>query len=403
MIKSEGVIFKTVFLPLIVLCVLILCVTVFAFRETRQVAMLSSERVLVEQLLKVSDEAISSKDHFELNKNMQSLLSGRVRVKIRYADKTTVQFPKDYFSNDWDTSPSFTFQYPTQSGEDVEVQAWSILHEEPWSIYALYLAVLIIGAVLFWRAAKHLSWWQSDLEKTAEILTSIEPAVQKRIHYDFFRKIAVFAADARNAEEQFRLKEAKSREAVMLSAIATQVSHDIRSPLAALISVAHNSPGLPEDSRVQLREAANRIRDIANQLLEKNREKRIVLAGGQSIVSEGSDSHSGAGGAARLDGLSTEECSTQLLSAVLESAISSKRLQYADNPQIKIESHTEDDDAAYGLFATLQSTEFSRVVSNLINNAVEAFGEAFGPASETSKKPGRVDVFLRDEQGSAVI
>ncbi|MGK5086508.1 hypothetical protein WDW86_03025 [Bdellovibrionota bacterium FG-2] len=234
-------------------------------------------------------------------------------MKIRDADKTTVQFLKDYFSTDWDTSPSFTFQHLTQDGENVEVQAWSILHEEPWSIYALYLAVLIVGAVLFWRAAKHLSWWQSDLEKTAEILASIEPAVQKRIHYDFFRKIAVFAADARNAEEQFRLKEAKSSEAVMLSAIATQVSHDIRSFLAALISVAHNSPGLPEDSRVQLREAANRIRDIANQLLEKNREKNREKSHKASVGAEGlasEDPHSGAGGAARLDGMSSEERST---------------------------------------------------------------------------------------------
>ncbi|MGK5087494.1 ATP-binding protein [Bdellovibrionota bacterium FG-2] len=179
--------------------------------------------------------------------------------------------------------------------------------------------------------------------------------------------------------------------------------------MAALISVAHNSPGLPEDSRVQLREAANRIRDIANQLLEKNREKGTAQTG-LRVGGEPVSADSGAGGAARLDGmssgmsaLSTEERSTQLLSAVLESAISSKRLQYADNPQIKIESHTEDSDAAYGLFATLQSTEFSRVVSNLINNAVEAFSDAFGPASETSKKPGCVDIFLRDEQGSAVI
>ncbi|MGK5087867.1 HAMP domain-containing sensor histidine kinase [Bdellovibrionota bacterium FG-2] len=408
MIKSEGVIFKTVFLPLIVLCVLILCVTVFAFRETRQVAMLSSERVLVEQLLKVSDEAISSKDHFELNKNMQALLSGRVRVKIRYADKTTIQFPKDYFSTDWDTSPSFTFRHVTQSGESVEVQAWSILHEEPWSIYALYLAVLIIGGVLFWRAAKHLSWWQDDLERTAEILVSpegqdsqslanFEPTAQKRIHYDFFRKIALFAAEARNAEEQFRLKEAKSREAVMLSAVATQVSHDIRSPLATLISVAHNSPGLPEDARVQLRGAANRIRDIANQLLDKNREhnrdKNTIVLPGAHLETH-SDAGVGNGNANVLAApgpsvLSQEERSTQLLSAVLESAVSSKRLQYAENPLITIESHTDD---VYGLFANLQLTEFSRVVSNLVNNSVEAF-----------EKGGRIDVSLREEGGRAVI
>lgn len=51
----------------------------------------------------------------------------------------------------------------------------------------------------------------------------------------------------------------------------TQVSHDIRSPLAALEMISGSINELPEEKRIIVRSAINRIRDIANSLLKENK------------------------------------------------------------------------------------------------------------------------------------
>ena len=55
--------------------------------------------------------------------------------------------------------------------------------------------------------------------------------------------------------------------------LSTQVAHDIRSPVYALDAALKNIPQIPELQRVMVRHAVNRIRDVANSLLEKNRQQ----------------------------------------------------------------------------------------------------------------------------------
>jgi signal transduction histidine kinase len=70
-----------------------------------------------------------------------------------------------------------------------------------------------------------------------------------------------------------------------LNALSAQVAHDIRSPLAALNTCLQLLPYVPEKQRVLMRNAADRINDIANNLLqqykvsitEKNNSKKICL------------------------------------------------------------------------------------------------------------------------------
>jgi hypothetical protein len=77
------------------------------------------------------------------------------------------------------------------------------------------------------------------------------------------------------------------------------------------------------------------------------------------------------------------------VSASIESILSQKRLQFVDHPDVVIEA---DLDGTYGLFCSIQTTEFSRILSNLINNSVEAF-----------EKSGKVTVFLKAEQNKILI
>jgi two-component sensor histidine kinase len=145
--------------------------------------------------------------------------------------------------------------------------------------------------------------------------------------------------------------------------VAAQVAHDIRSPLAALSMIEPELSVLPEDSRVILRHAISRIRDIANQLL------------GQSKSTQSKDQ---------------DERTRVLLPSVLDAILSEKRVNYRDRSAIEIEGQI--DPSTYGIFAEVQPLEFGRIISNLINNSVEAMDGQ-----------GRIEVALSLQESEAVI
>ena len=138
-----------------------------------------------------------------------------------------------------------------------------------------------------------------------------------------------------------------------LRQVSTQVAHDIRSPLAALSMAERDLAALPEDTRLIIRSAIGRIQDIASQLMLK------ANAGQSSTgtATPGSDEPQ-------------TPSEPTLLSAVIETILAEKRMQYRSSLGIKIESVPSPE--AQALFASVQPREFKRVISNLINNAVEA-------------------------------
>lgn len=149
-----------------------------------------------------------------------------------------------------------------------------------------------------------------------------------------------------------------------ISAMAAQVAHDIRSPLAALDMAVKSSAHIPEEQRIIIRSAASRIRDIANSLLETNREARTAGA--------------------------EEPGGTWLLSALIDPLLTEKRLQFRGRQGVEIDASL--DAASYGLFANVQPSGFKRVISNLVNNAVEAI-----------EGHGRVEIGLAQEGGDVKI
>ncbi|MBI2344182.1 MAG: hybrid sensor histidine kinase/response regulator [Deltaproteobacteria bacterium] len=147
--------------------------------------------------------------------------------------------------------------------------------------------------------------------------------------------------------------------------LAQQMAHDIRSPLTALRAMVGQVAGVSEESRVMMRNAVQRIEDIANDLCAKREHERAGEAGGADV------------------------CSEQLLSSLLEPLISEKRTQH--RAKLGVEIHAALDGASYGVFAVVQPVEFKRVISNLINNAVEAMDQ------------GLVTVAVRQEDESVVL
>jgi len=165
-----------------------------------------------------------------------------------------------------------------------------------------------------------------------------------------------------------------------LNLLASQVSHDIRSPLSALSLITNQLSQIPEDKRIIIRSAVNRINDIANQLLQK----------GKEIQSTSTTSMN-----ARFESAKTIKLSTHLLSPLIDSIVSEKRIQFREKQSVDIEA---DINQSYGLFANINATELKRTISNLVNNAIEAFPNEIGKVTVGVKKntDDQVAIIIQD-------
>lgn len=150
-----------------------------------------------------------------------------------------------------------------------------------------------------------------------------------------------------------------------LNQIASQVAHDIRSPLSALTMLAGSLNEVSEEKRVLLRSATQRINDIANNLLWKSQKKK------NTVISE-------------KFALAVKEepvkPSVELIPAIVDLVISEKRMQYRNCAGLEIEL-----DLSYGFasFSKVNGSELQRVMSNLINNSVEAIDNQKGKITIT--------------------
>ena len=129
-----------------------------------------------------------------------------------------------------------------------------------------------------------------------------------------------------------------------LGALASQVAHDIRSPLSALEMVLSSVTEIQESKRTLLRDSIHRIRDIANSLLGSYRVKQNEIKKGEVL--------------------------NTLLFPLVESLVSEKRAELRGSSHVSIDlSQTG---ASYGLFSVIDPSLLKRILSNLINNSVEA-------------------------------
>lgn len=175
------------------------------------------------------------------------------------------------------------------------------------------------------------------------VLSTKTPIYDSRGHVAGLVGISIDITDKKEAEAL------RSKQALM--EVAAQVSHDIRSPLAALNTVLRNLPTIPEDQRVLIRNAVTRINDIANNLLVEYR--------GDGAQAKSGDKQQLGSGAEK----------TELLSSLLDSLLSEKKAQISNR---RVELHLEIAPEAFALFVRLETTSFKRMISNLLNNAIEA-------------------------------
>ncbi len=125
--------------------------------------------------------------------------------------------------------------------------------------------------------------------------------------------------------------------------MATQVAHDIKSPMVALNNYFKESISLDKNEYKVVESSLNRINEIANNLLMQYKES--------DMFPQKSNSH------------------TDLIACCLKSLVEEKQLQFKHGPaEIKISI----DKVAENASVSFNPECFRRAVSNLINNAVES-------------------------------
>jgi len=124
--------------------------------------------------------------------------------------------------------------------------------------------------------------------------------------------------------------------------MVSQLAHDIRSPLAAL-GAAAKGLDIPQEQRGMIDGAVARMQGIADDLLARYR--------------------------APSAGPAKPKTSVLALGGLVEQVVAEKRLQHKDKVGISIDFSPGEAE----LKASIEPTEFQRLISNLINNSVEAF------------------------------
>lgn len=168
-------------------------------------------------------------------------------------------------------------------------------------------------------------------------------------------------------EKKLKAAEIESEKQRALSAIAEQVAHDVRSPLAALDSALRDSPEFPEDRRRLVVDSVDRIRAIANDLLQRNRSP---------------------------DATSVQGVEPGRLWDMIEPLLNEKRLQF-HGATFEIRGICVADQV---VLCRVPGVEFKRVLSNLINNAVESLKNVPGTVTVCLEVQGdRARVSVKDD------
>lgn len=154
--------------------------------------------------------------------------------------------------------------------------------------------------------------------------------------------------------------------------LSSQVAHDIRSPLTALSIATSELKEVPEEKRLLIRSAVQRIEDIANDLSSKKAESLKV----------------------KSERTEEKETSIQLMSSIIERIVSEKRIQFRNKQEINIASKSNTE--SYGLFTKINTKEFKRVISNIINNAIEATDNNGAVKIKTTLEENNINIIVKD-------
>lgn len=233
--------------------------------------------------------------------------------------------------------------------------------------FLMLTSVLVVTLSLF--AARH---FEAPFKKIADNIESLMLDNDKNVfNKNFVIEEFIFLQDF--ILKVFDIKKEREKAKKALTLLTAQVAHDIRSPLAALNTCLNILSNISEKQRILMKNALNRINDIANNLLHQYADKDSAA-----------------------DFLHIQ---SWLLAPILESIISEKRLQYEGRP---IELETIITSAGYMAFAQFDASRMKRLLSNLINNSAEAFSVIGGKITLTLEASDKYLTFKIIDDGCGI-
>ncbi len=338
-----------------------------------------SSNAALEPIIKQLSQSISIGDGITLERTNKSILL-LPRVK---ASKVTLNDGYCAIANSgeesaWNQEITEPCQAPFASGifvlnkniqntQNETIGKIEVEFSPPWNYIVLFPIIVLASLLLVYYLFKTTT--QSIFAKLTTAIETFPEMIRRNEDAEFeLRELQ----NTYNELKRLKKIEMDHFKSTAMNTMAAQVSHDIRSPLAALEMISGSLQNIPEEKRLIIRNSVNRIRDIANELLNLN--KKIKK---ESILNTDQVS------------TSTEEITLNLLSPLIDSITTEKRIQYRNRMNITIEYHQCNE--SYGMFSDIRANEFKRVLSNLVNNSVESLDQ----------ESGHVEISMRGLSGSS--
>ena len=252
-----------------------------------------------------------------------------------------------------------------------------IIHGEIKSFNFNLLLSFIISIILFLFLMLKFIKNKLILNIRNQIVTPIELLCTQEltIHDDLPDEVKDISKKLNVLRDSISLSERAKQElsnAEKISNIASQVAHDIRSPLEVLKSINSELDLLPSDTKRMMQLCISRIEEIAFNLLNSHKQSMTTL---QADLSE------------------------ELLSLLIE-VLLEKRIEFRNRTSVEINGIF--DKNSYGLFSIIQRNTLKNIISNLINNGVEAFNSLPGNISISLECIDRNNIIKVFDNGSGI-
>jgi signal transduction histidine kinase len=353
-----------------------------------------SSSAALEPILKQLSQSISIGDGITLDRiNRSILLLPRVQIsKVTLNDGYCAMATHDE-SQQWNQQISepcqnkipegiFTLKKAIMNTQNETLGMIEVSHAPPWNYIFLFPIIALTTLLLVYYLFRTST--QLVFQKLTDAIETFPEMIRKNENAEFELQELQNTYDELKRLKKFEMEHFKN---TALNNMAAQVSHDIRSPLAALEMISGSLHQVPEDQRLIIRNSVNRIRDIANELLNFNKK---IKKDTQIIPSQ-------------QELPPSEEFTLNLLSPLIDTITTEKRIQYRNKMNINIEYHQCKE--SYGMFADIRANEFKRILSNLVNNSVESLENESGHVEISMRglpdAPHVVEVRIQDN-GSGI-